>query len=241
VHSIPGRPALDVVSGVLLFIGGVVVFVRYLRERHWLDITLLALVPLLMLPSILSLSFPDENPSLNRTSAAIIPVFILCALALDGIYRALMLRASGRIGRIIARVFILFVLVWSIAQNYGLVFDRFKNQFLAGAWNTSQIGHVIRSFADSSGTLESAFVVPYPHWVDTRLVGINAGDPLRDYALWPESFADTKRMEGPKLFILKEDDQENLQQLLTIYPESNLLLYHNPWEGKDFYGLFTQR
>ncbi|NPV57714.1 MAG: hypothetical protein HPY76_13740, partial [Anaerolineae bacterium] len=241
VHSIPGRPALDVVSAVLLFMGAVTAFIRYLRERHWLDITLLLLVPLLMLPSILSLSFPDENPSLNRTSAAIVPVFILCALALDAIYRTLIERASGRLGRWIASSFVLFLLAMSLMQNHTLVFDRFKNQFLAGAWNTSQIGLVIRSFANSSGTPESAFVVPYPHWVDTRLVGINAGYPLRDYALWSESFSDTKNLDGPKLFILKVDDQENLQRLLEMYPESNLYRYRSPWEGKDFYGLYTLR
>ena len=162
-------------------------------------------------------------------------------MALDAIYRSLTTRVSGSFGRGIASAFILSLIAWSAAQNYNLVFVRFKNQFLAGAWNTSQIGSVIRAFADSSGTPESAFVVPYPYWVDTRLVGINAGYPLRDYALWPESFEETRRLKEPKLFILKVDDQENLNTLLRMYPESYLLRYRSPWEGKDFYGLYTLR
>jgi hypothetical protein len=89
VHSIPGRPALDVITAVLFFAGTVALIVRYLRQRHWLDLLLLLLVPLLMMPSILSLAFPEENPSLNRSSAAIVPVFIIAALGLEGLLSAL--------------------------------------------------------------------------------------------------------------------------------------------------------
>ena len=46
-----------------------------------------------------------------------------------------------------------------------------------------QIGQVIRGFADSVGDADDAYVIPYPYWVDTRLVGINAGYPTTDYAL----------------------------------------------------------
>ena len=35
VHSIPHRPALDIVSGALFLIGIVLVLVRYIRRRHW--------------------------------------------------------------------------------------------------------------------------------------------------------------------------------------------------------------
>ena len=98
VHSIPLRPALDVVSAGLFFAGSVLVLVRYIRKRNWLDIFLLLSIPLLMLPSILSLAFPDENPSLNRTAGAIIPVFILIALALDGLLSSLNTNLGKRAG-----------------------------------------------------------------------------------------------------------------------------------------------
>ncbi|MCK5794392.1 MAG: glycosyltransferase family 39 protein, partial [Anaerolineales bacterium] len=67
VHSIPGRPALGVVSGAMLSLGVILLVIRYIKKRHWMDLALLLLIPLLMLPSILSIAFPDENPSLNRT------------------------------------------------------------------------------------------------------------------------------------------------------------------------------
>ena len=82
----------------LFFLGVVQLLVRYIRQRHWLDLFLLVSVPLLMLPSILSLAFPDENPSLNRTGGAIIPVFLIAALALEGLLTGLYRRANTRWG-----------------------------------------------------------------------------------------------------------------------------------------------
>ncbi len=73
VHSVPHRPALDVVSGALFLIGAALVLVRYIRQRHWQDLFLLLAVPLLQLPSILSLAFPGENPALNRAAGAMVP------------------------------------------------------------------------------------------------------------------------------------------------------------------------
>ena len=73
--SIPHRPVLDVVSAVLFHLGVILMIIRYIRQRHWYDIFTLLSIPVLMMPSILSLAFPGENPSLNRSGAAIVPVF----------------------------------------------------------------------------------------------------------------------------------------------------------------------
>ena len=85
VHSVTHRPALDVVSASLFLIGVVLLLIRYIRKRHWLDLFLLLSIPLLSMPSILSLAFPGENPALNRAGGAYVPVFVVVALALDGL------------------------------------------------------------------------------------------------------------------------------------------------------------
>jgi len=77
VTSVTRRPAVDVVSGALFYLGSLWLIIRYFRHRKWQDIFLLLAVPLLMMPSILSLAFPGENPSLNRMSGAIVPVFLI--------------------------------------------------------------------------------------------------------------------------------------------------------------------
>jgi hypothetical protein len=234
VHSIPNRPALDVISAAVYFVGTLLVLVRYIRQKSWLDLFLLVAVPFLMLPSILSLAFPEENPSLNRAGAAYIPIFVIAGIGLEGIFRIFYQNAVSRWGQVSAVLGIGLLIVFSGFANYGLVFDRFQNQFMAGAWNTSQIGRVIDSFANSIGNRDSAFVVPYPHWVDTRLVGINAGYPEKDYAIWPESFNQTLSDPGAKLFIINPQDQESLAALRAIYPTGQLSLIRGPYEGKDF-------
>lgn len=239
VHSIPGRPALDVVSAALYLIGFIVVLIRYIKTRNWADLFLLLSIPLLMLPSTLSLAFPDENPSLNRTGGALIPIFIVAAIGLEGILSNLR-RNFRSTGGLVAVILIgLGLLGWTSANNYDLVFKQFSNQFLLGAWNTSDIGGVIRGFTQSIGNPDNAHVVPYPYWVDTRLVGINAGFPERDYALWPEDFDTTLEVTAPQLFIVNSQDTESLALLEAMYPDAVLSYYDDQYDGKDFYILLV--
>jgi hypothetical protein len=235
VHSIPDRPALDVISAALFFLGIVLLLVRYIRQRNWVDLFLLLSIPLLMLPSILSLAFPDENPSLNRTDAAIVPVFVVCAIALEGLLSSLYKRANSNWGRGFAMVVGLGLIGTSAIMNFNLVFHVYNDEFMAGAWNTKEMGQIIHDFANSVGTYDSAYVVPFPYWVDTRLVGINAGQPTKDYALWPENFNDTLSVTTAKLFIVKEEDKKDLDTLLGLYPQAAYWLHTNPLEGKNFY------
>lgn len=234
VHSVPNRPALDVVSGALFFLGLIIVIIRYIRGRNWADLFLLLSIPLLMMPSILSLAFPEENPSLNRSGGAYIPVFIIAAVALEAVLRTIKERIGPRWGLATAVLVALLVLPYSASQNANLVFDQFDRQFMAGAWNTTQIGKVVRGFADSVGTADTAYVVPYPYWVDTRLVGINAGFPDRDYALWPNDFEMTLADPRTKMFILKPEDSDSLAKLVSLYPQGTLSRYLSGKEGKDF-------
>lgn len=239
VHSVPGRPALDVISAALFFIGMIYLMFRYIKNRNWLDLFLLISIPLLMMPSVLSLAFPDENPSLNRTGGAIIPVFLVAAIALERILSRIAVMMKARRGTLMAAILGIVLIGFSVNQNYDLVFNQYKTQFLAGAWNTSEIGRVIRGFADSIGRPETAYVVPFPHWVDTRLVGINAGFPDRDYALWPERFSETISEHGAKLFIVKPEDYQSLEMLTDLYEEGKISLHPSPLVGKDFWMFYV--
>ena len=234
VHSIPGRPALEVVSAVLFFMGLTLALVRYVRSRNWIDLFLILSIPLLMLPSILSLAFPGENPSLNRSSGAIVPVFILAAIGLDTLMRTLRRRFPSTAGTVGAAVFAVVLISMSASANYDLVFRQFDQQFMRGAWNTSQIGKVIRAFAESQGSPETAYVIPYPHWVDTRLVGINAGYPLKDFALWLDTVEATLAEPRAKLFVIKPEHDEAVETIRNLYPLGSLYLYDVELEGKDF-------
>jgi 4-amino-4-deoxy-L-arabinose transferase-like glycosyltransferase len=201
--SIPNRPALDIVAAALFYLGITLIIVRYIRQRSWLDLFLILSIPLLMLPSILSLAFPAENPALNRTAGALVPVFLVVGISLDGFLKGVEEKLGSKVGRSLAWGFGIFLLLWSGAQNYNLVFHEYQSNYSLSSWNTTEIGGVIRDFTDSLGSEDSAFVVAYAHWVDTRLVGINAGYPTRDFAIRPENFPATLGLPGPKLFIIK--------------------------------------
>jgi hypothetical protein len=234
VHSVVGRPALDVVTAVFYFLGSINIAARFLRKRNWLDLFLLLSVPVLILPSILSLAFPEENPSLNRTAGAIIPVFVITAYGLVSFVQTLAARIQRKRGMAVTGLAIVFLLSMSINQNYDLVFTQFHRQFMAGALNTSEIGSVIRSFEEMGGSPDTAYVIPYPYWVDTRLVGINAGYPTRDFALFPENFATTLGDARIKLFIFNPEDQANLEIIKEMYPRGILSTYSARVQGKNF-------
>jgi hypothetical protein len=71
-----------VVSAALFYLGMGLLLLRYLRQRNWEDLFLLLAVPMLMLPSILSLAYPAENPAPNRAGGALVPVFVIVGLCL---------------------------------------------------------------------------------------------------------------------------------------------------------------
>jgi hypothetical protein len=235
VHSVRHRPALDMVSAALFVIGYFLLVVRYPRRRHWLDLFLCLAVPLLLLPSILALAFPNENPALNRTGGAAVVVFVIAALALDGVYTALQTGRGmfGRRGFVIAVISVL--LLQSSFQNYTLVFETYPAEYRGRAWNATDLGHVIRTFIDAGNSPDNAFIVPYAHWVDARLVGMQAGFITRDFAVWRDDLPKTQSVPGNKLFLVKDDDQATLTALHDIYPAGQVSQFISPIPDKNFW------
>jgi hypothetical protein len=247
VNSVPQRPALDVITAALFALGVILVFVRYVRNRHWLDLFLLVSIPLLQLPSILSLAFPGENPALNRAGAAYIPVFIIAALTLDGLLTSIGLgklalnRAEAMRSVLIVSLTGLLLVV-SAGQNYDLVFHQYADSFKQGSWNSSDMGGVIRQFEKDYDRTDTAWIVPYPHWVDTRLPAVWAGIPNRDMALARENLPSTLELTGPKLFLVRANlespefnDEETLDVLRSLYPGGQQRLFDSEVPGHDFW------
>ncbi|HSB66557.1 MAG TPA: glycosyltransferase family 39 protein [Anaerolineales bacterium] len=233
VHSVTGSPALDFISGALYFLGVVLLLIRYIRQRTWQDLLILLAVPLLMLPSILSLAFPDENPALNRAAGAIVPVFLIVAIALDGLMSAVEKRTPSWSGSLLAGGLAILLIFISCLANYDLVFNQYQRSYELSSWNTSEMGRVVRDFGEMYGSTETAYVVPYPYWVDTRLVGMNAGDPTRDYAIPPDQISQTLNDPRPKMFLVNLDDQTDLDLLRQLFPQGSLATYPSQ-VGKNF-------
>lgn len=237
--SIPHWPALDLVTAPLFYLGLALLLVRYLRQRHWLDLGLLVSIPILMLPSVLALAFPNENPVLNRAGGALVPAFLVVALALDGFITRLENAFDSSQGKFWGWSLLILLLAISAGLNYNLVFDKYYRQYRQSAWNTSEMGQVIHDFANSAGSLDTAWVVAYPHWVDTRLVGMQAGYAQKDYAVQPDQLQSTLVEPRAKLFLINPQDQASLQTLQQLYPQGWLQLYKSKIETKDFFLFFV--
>ncbi|MCX6056070.1 MAG: glycosyltransferase family 39 protein [Chloroflexi bacterium] len=239
VISIPDRPALDLYSAVLYFLGLLVVVYRWVRSRSWQDLFLLVSIPLLMLPSILSLAFPDENPSLSRAGGASVPIFILCGIGLETLVVSLWSRTSRVFSKLLLVLLGVGMLFFSAVQNFNIAFRQYPAQYANATWNTTQMGEVAKSFIETTGYPDNVWVVGVPYWVDTRLVAINAGYIGRDYAVWPQDIETTLEKPGPKLFLLKFDDLLGMERIKQVYPEGFSIYHQNVVAGRDFIAYFV--
>jgi hypothetical protein len=237
--SIPHYPALGVVSGALFYLGAALLGMRYLRGRHWLDLFWLFSIPILQLPSTLSLAFPAENPNLYRTGGALIPVFLMAGIALDGLMRSMTKRIPAPAGKRYAWAIALLLIGLSCLQDYDLVFRQFYEQYRLSSWNTSEIGQVVREYTTTLGSPETVWVMGAPHWVDTRLVAINAGYPGKDFALFVDELGITTAEPRSKLFIVKPDDQPAIDALGALYPQGWFQTYISKAPTKDFLIFFV--
>jgi len=161
-------------------------------------------------------------------------VFVVVALAFDGLLSSLRSRASrdslSTYGWVVTAILLLF----SMGQNYNLVFDQYATQFKQGAWNSSNMGQFIREYERLYGQTDSVWIVPYPYWVDTRLPGVWAGIPNRDFALWQNRLADSLNSPSPKLFMFKPEDEATQAELKRLYPNGILSRYQADFVGHDF-------
>ena len=239
--SADDQPALDWFTGGLFHIGVVMVLGRYCRSRRWLDLFVPAAIPLLILPSILALAFPIENPSITRAGMAQPIVFVVAAMALDAIIRWVEKRWIGS-WNMIANIWLAAILISPIIfMNHKIVFRDYANQYASFAGNASELGAVVRSYAESVGSWESVWVVAYPHWVDTRAVGIYAGRMKWNNAVIEkpdQNLRATLADEEKELFLLSQHDEATLELLREIYPRGVIRRWKSNISHADDFMLF---
>jgi hypothetical protein len=175
----------------------------------------------MLLPSILSIAFPAENPSPVRTGGALTVVMLIAAFPLQLLSSRLLRlpRPLAGLGRWPAIVVSAVLLSAIAALNYHRYFVEFDLEMRRHHWNTSEMGAVVRRFVEDGGELRHAYHVPYPFWADTRLIGVYAGD-----ITWPNAVGEPETLgpelddPSPKLFLLHPDDQEHVDCLRHLFP-----------------------
>ncbi len=239
VHSIPNRPAFDVVTAAFYFLGQVLLLARYVQKRKWEDLLLLISIPVLLLPSALSLAFPEENPSLNRTAGVYVPALLIAAIGVEAFLRGLHNHLPRLSARWVAGFAAVLLLGWTVSNNYDLFFKQYADLYRASAWNTREVGEVVHDFASLTGTYDTYYVVGFPHWLDSRQVAIFAGNIERDPAILPEYLNVTTADPRAKLFIVKPEDEATLDTLREFYPLGIATQHESEVEGKNFMTFFV--
>ncbi len=119
-------------------------------------------------------------------------------------------------------------------------FWEFDANYRRASWNSSEVAAVIRSFADSVGDLDHAWILLYPHWIDTRNVAINMHEIEWNHTL-PNADAAQAHAGDPsnKLYILNPGDQANLARLREIFPDGQQRTFHARTPGHDFIVFFV--
>lgn len=235
-NALPNDPALDYVSGGLFVLGVAYALYRLARYRENAYAFVLGGIVIMLLPSALALAFPNENPSVVRAGGAIPFVFIVVALPLAWWWRvARDTLAEFRWGHIV-RIAVLVLLCALIARaNYLRYFVDFDANYRRASWNSSEVAAVIRGFADSVGDVRHAWILLYPHWIDTRNVAINMHEIGWEQTL-PSADAALAHASDPanKLYILHPNDQANLTRLREIFPQAQERIFRARTPGHDF-------
>ena len=232
VDSIANRGAVDGVTAVFFLAGIITLTKQYQLSKDWKLLALLWLYPVLLLPSVLALAFPTENPSMTRAVGAAIPVLLLAAYGIVEVMKVAIpaLRQKSLAAAVIAGVLILGPIVVS---NNNLVFQQYAYQYKQSAWNVSEIAEVVNRFY-SSGRQGLSYLISYPYWVDSRAVAISMGRAEQNLSLPGTEIANTLTTSIPKLFILNPMDKNSIAELQAAYPEGIISTYQSTNPDKNF-------
>ena len=134
----PYEPFLDAVTGALLVAGAVLLLVRIFRgSARWAIVALSFFV--LTLPSTLSLAFPAENPSVNRSGTAIPVIFLVAALPVVD----LVARRQSRDASVAAGAGLAALLAFSVYGNYRDYLVDFHRSYDKAVDHSLAMAHVL--------------------------------------------------------------------------------------------------
>ena len=247
INTIPESPILGWVPGALFVLGAAYLLWRLVHYRQRRDIYLLLAFWVLLLPSILSLAFPIENPSVARMGGAVPFVMIIVALPLAAMVKRLLAieafpggasagRQRSRLAQATALLLVAGLLLSATWGSYQWYFVDYNAHTLRSLWNTTQMGAAVRDFLAEGGEMENVYHVPYPHWADTRNIAINAG-----HVAWHNDVSDLETVRrhaqnpAAKLYLVHLEDEAALSLLREVYPLAEERYYHSGREGKDFW------
>ena len=237
VNAIPGEPFLDPVSGALFVLGVIYAVYRLVRYRELPYLYLFVLMFVGLLPSLLSLAYPGENPSTVRMGMAIQVTVLFVAVPLMLLVRALVAAFGGVAGVVVGGVALAVLMVPAARLNIDQYFRIYARQHTQSSQHSREVARAVNGFLALGGRREDVYILPWANWFDTRLVAIQAGDIRWDPMLSNADLA--PRADGvprPRLYVVHPDDRQALALLLRWYPTATLHAHVLPdGDGQPFY------
>lgn len=236
MNTIPESPVLDPVSGALFVLGVIYLLWQLKGGVRKKALYTLGGMFIMLLPSIMSLAYPGENPSVARAGGAVPWVMIIAALPLAS------LMAGGPEGvgvggrrKYCVTFFVALLLMGSLLSNFRWYFEGYDENIRRSIWNSGEMGAVVADFVRQGGQANQVYHIAYPHWVDTRNIGIMAGMVGWENAVTElAELSEQAKVPGQKMYILFPLHQEAIVELRRLYPEGQLREYDTERPGKAF-------
>ena len=239
LYNIPFRPALDFVMGALLVLGVFMLLMRWLRHREMHVVYMTVVFLVMMLPTVLAIAFPIENPAFGRGAGMIPLVFVIVALPVYAAGSAIRWLLPARWGAVPVLGLTTGLLVWVSVINFQVYFDDYEEVALNTPNNVTEVATAMREFADGGPGIESTYIKIWPFWLDTRSLALTLGD-----LSWNNVLSDIEQASGqldtsdPRLYVLHPDDTESLGWLRGAYPAGQAEEYQSS-VGRNFVLFFT--
>ena len=219
VLNISFKPGLDFAMGALMALGALVLLLRWLRHRDLPTVFFAIAFLALMLPTVLSIAFPAENPAFGRASGLLPLVFVLVALPVYLVAAAVRRLLPQWWGAVAVVGVATGLVVWVGVIDFQDYHNDYDARYKASAHNTTEVASAMLNFADRGPGIEGTFFVVHPFWVDTRNLALELGDFGWDNIIPDIEDVDLGRdTPNPKLYILHQEDVTSLQWLTGEYP-----------------------
>ena len=244
-NTLPNKPTLDEVGGVFLVLGVMAALYRLFRQRDWPLLMAFLAGFILLLPSILSVAFPGENPSVVRTAGAIPAVAVLVGLGLQAVTRAAKAVGGARWGMWLAVPLLALVLTATTLINYRRYFVDYYHSYQLSSQNSTEMAQAMRDFIAGGGDLSHIVIHAWPYWVDTRALAILMGKPdWQSTNVVLDRVTDLQRLRddpAPQMYLLHPSDEKGLQILEETFPQGHTVRKVSQIPGHDFVLFFVPR
>ena len=236
-NTVPNKPAFDEVGGAFFLMGVLAALYRLVKHRDWPLLMVMSAGFVLLFPSILSLAFPNENPSVVRAAGAIPVAAVLVALGMYATMWAVIALGGAR-WKWLAAPLVALALVATMRLNYQRYFVSYLQSYQLSSQNSSEMAEAMRGFIATGGDLKHITIRAWPHWVDTRALALIVGDvSWQNTNVVIDRINDLTRLRDdplPQMYILHVSDKDGLALLHKTFPSGYVTRHRSPIPGHDF-------